>query len=113
MTVDEGDALKRQWFHILLALADGARHGAAIRDRVLEQSEGEVMLWPAMLYGSLDDLTSRGLLEELDEEEEPEGSGRRRFYRITPAGRRALATEADRLAALVRLARSRGPVEAT
>lgn len=107
-----GSPLKSQWFHILLALSSGVLHGAAVRERVLAQSDGAVKLWPAMLYGSLDDLSERGLIEELPEDEAPEAGGRRRFYRITPAGRRSLAEEAERLEALVNLVRARNPLGA-
>lgn len=99
------DRLKTQWFHILLALAAGDAHGAAIRERVHEQSEGAVRLWPAMLYGSLEELAARGWIEELPDERHPQGeSDRRRIYRITAAGRRAMAAETARLERLVRLA---------
>ena len=101
--------MRKNWFYILVSLAAGPRHGLAIMRDVLELTGGEVRLWPAALYGSLDDLRARGLIEELSEPEvRPEGeSERKRYYRVTPAGRRALAEETDRLAGLVRAARAR------
>ena len=101
--------LKPQWFHILLALSDEARHGSGIVRSVLEQTDGKLRLWPATLYGSLDDLAGRGWIEELTEAEgRPEGeSEKKRFYRITPDGGRLLAAEADRLQALARSALER------
>lgn len=98
-------------FHILVALADRDLHGAGIVRDALDRTEGEVRLWPATLYGTLDDLAGEGLIEELRGEERPEEkSERRRYYRITARGRDALAEEAARLAALVGMARERlGP----
>src|SRR5436190_1489031 len=73
-------------------------HGTAIQDDVRELSRGDVRLWPATLYGSLEELVAKGWLEEVAEDERREGiSGRERFYRITRAGRLALKPEASRL----------------
>jgi DNA-binding PadR family transcriptional regulator len=101
--------LKTPWYYILLALAAGDRHGLAIAREVLGLSDGLVRLWPATLYGALEDLCDRGWIEELDEEKgrPAEESERRRYYRITRAGRAALSAETQRLAGLVRIARSR------
>ena len=99
-------SLKPHWFYILLALADGDRHGLAIARDVQSLSDGAVRLWPATLYGSLDDLRRRKWIEELPEHPEQE-SERRRYYRLTRAGRAVLTDEAERLGRLARLARSR------
>jgi DNA-binding PadR family transcriptional regulator len=108
-------ALKPRWFHILLALSDRDLHGSDIMRVVLEQSEGELRLWPAMLYGSLEQMMDRGLIEELlDDAERPEGaSARRRYFRITDNGRQRLGREADRMAAMARLARARNALRET
>lgn len=98
--------LKPAWFHILLALADGARHGFAIRERVEARTEGEVRLWPATLYGSLRDLTEAGAIEPLEGEDDPDDDQRRQYYRLTERGRVMLRAEADRLQALVDAARA-------
>ena len=99
-------SLKPHWFYILLALADGDRHGLAIARDVPSLSDGGVRLWPATLYGSLDDLRARKWIEELAEQPEAE-SERKRYYRLTRTGRAVLTDEADRLGRLARLARSR------
>ena len=101
--------LKSQWFHILLALSEEARHGSGIVRSVLQQTNGKLRLWPATLYGSLEDLVALGWIEELtDLGERPEGeSEKKRFYRITRAGARVLAAEAGRLEALARTALDR------
>lgn len=98
--------MKTHWFHILLALSDDVRHGSGIVRAVLDQTDGELRLWPATLYGSLDELSGKGWIEEVtDEGERPEGeSDRKRFYRLTPAGAGALAEEAARLQTLARAA---------
>jgi PadR family transcriptional regulator PadR len=105
--------MKRQWFHILLALADAPRHGSGIVRAVLKQTGDQLRLWPATLYGSLDTLSSMGWIEEVtDAPERPEGeSERKRFYRITAAGARALAEEGARLETLARAALGSPAVE--
>jgi DNA-binding PadR family transcriptional regulator len=100
------DTLKPHLFYILLVLADGDRHGLAIARGVQALSHGDVRLWPATLYGSLEDLRARKWIEELAEHPEDE-SERRRYYRLTRAGRAVLAGEAARLGRLARLARTR------
>lgn len=100
--------LRSNWFHILLALAEGDRHGSAIARDVLEQTDDGVRLWPATLYRTLDDMVAAGLIRELTGGEHPEGeSARRRFYQITGNGRRALAAAAERMAGLAGAARTR------
>ena len=93
--------LKVAWFHILLALADEAQHGYAIRKTVRERTEGAVKLYPATLYGSIRELSERGLIEALEGEDDPDEDQRRRYYRLTESGREALRSEIDRLQGLV------------
>jgi DNA-binding PadR family transcriptional regulator len=99
-------ALKATHFYILLALSREDRHGLAIARDVQTLSDGRVRLWPATLYGSLEELCDRRWIEELDEHPEDE-SERRRYYRLTGAGRQALAAEAEHMSRVARLARSR------
>jgi DNA-binding PadR family transcriptional regulator len=101
--------IKTSWYYILLSLAAADRHGLAVAREVLSLSDGRLRLWPAMLYGALADLCERGWIEELtDPRRRPsDESERKRYYRITRAGRRAAAAETERLAGLVRVARSR------
>ena len=103
------EALKPHWFQILLSLADGALHGTAIMEEVLERTDGEMKLWPGTLYGSLADLADAELIEEtVPPEDAPSEGGKRRFYALTGAGRRALAAEVRRLERFVNVARNRG-----
>jgi DNA-binding PadR family transcriptional regulator len=101
--------LKPQWFHILLALSQGTHHGSGIVRSVLQETDGKMRLWPATLYGSLDELCSVGWISEVsDPEERPAGaSERKRFYRITPDGARLLTAEAERLSSLAARALAR------
>jgi DNA-binding PadR family transcriptional regulator len=98
--------LEPHWFQILLALADRDLHGLAVMNDVLERTGGRMRLWPGMLYRALGRLVDLRLVVEIDP---PAGAasagGRPRFFRITPAGRRACAAEAERLAGFVEVAR--------
>ena len=98
--------LKPAWFHILLALGNAPLHGFAIRDAVLERTGGKVTLWPATLYGSMADMAEEGLIEPLAADAEPDDDARRRYYRLTPRGRRVLKAEADRMAELATAAQA-------
>jgi DNA-binding PadR family transcriptional regulator len=98
--------LKTQWFHILLSLAGGEQHGYAIMQEVLDRTDGRLRLWPATLYGSIKRLIEAGLIEESDERPAPElDDARRRYYGLTPLGRRVLKVECERLQKLVRTTR--------
>ena len=94
-------------FHILIALADGETHGYAIMQEVARRSGGSVRLGPGTLYGAIGRLLEDGLIEESEERPDPEmDDTRRRYYRLTNSGGRVLAAETERLAGLVRAARS-------
>jgi DNA-binding PadR family transcriptional regulator len=98
--------MKGAWFHILLALADGAQHGFAIRQSVEARTDGGVKLYPATLYGSLRALSEAGLVEALEGDDDPDDDQRRRYYDLTVAGREALRDEVARLQQLVDEARA-------
>jgi len=96
-------------FHILLALADGDRHGYAILLEVERRTGGELKLSAGTLYRSIQRMLEQGLITETRERPAPElDDERRRYYRITPFGVEVARAEARRLAALVRLARGSG-----
>jgi DNA-binding PadR family transcriptional regulator len=100
--------MRRHWFFILLSLADRDRHGSGIMRDVLELTEGELKLWPVTLYGSLDELREHGLIRALERPPAEEaGSARKRWFRITASGRRALAAEVARLQGTLRVATRR------
>jgi DNA-binding PadR family transcriptional regulator len=95
-------------FYILLALADGDKHGYAIMKEVEERTERQIVLRPGTLYQAISRLLSAGLIAEVDERPDPAvDDERRRYYRLTLGGRAALATEAQRLARAVQVAREK------
>lgn len=94
-------------FHVLLALADQPRYGLSIAEEVARRTGGEVRPGPGTLYCTIKKLLDDGWIEE----HFPRGEAtdpRRRYYRILPAGRRALAAETARLERLVAVARAKG-----
>ena len=100
-------------FSILLALKDGEKHGYAILRSVLEASDGAVKLLPGTLYNLLKRMLEDGWIEELEERPDPAlDDERRRYYRLTGLGEKVASLEAERLAALVRTARSHGMLKA-
>jgi DNA-binding PadR family transcriptional regulator len=101
------DPLPSAAFQILLALAGEDLHGYAIMRQVEEQTGGRVRLGPGTLYSSIQTLLEEGLLEEVDGAADSASDERRRYYRLTTAGRKAARYEADRIADLLRVARAR------
>jgi DNA-binding PadR family transcriptional regulator len=95
-------------FHILLALADEERHGYGIMQDVAQQTGGALQLGPGTLYGCLKRMLAAGLVEESDERPDPTlDDERRRYYRMTPFGKRIVRAEAKRLAGAVTVAMAR------
>ena len=102
------DPLPSAAFHILLALSDGEKHGYGIMREVAEDTDNTVRLGPGTLYGSIQTLLDAGYVDEIAERADPAaGDERRRYYRLSGIGRAALKTEAERMASLLRLARSK------
>ena len=98
-------SMKPAVFHILLALSGEDLHGLGIAQSVEESTAGDVKLGPGTLYRSLKEMARDGLIEEARApagEDDP----RRRFYRISDAGRAAVASEAGRMERLVEVARA-------
>ena len=94
-------------FLVLLMLAKGERHGYGIMQDVLAHTEGRIELEAGSLYRTIRRLADEKLLDEAARRPAAESDDeRRRYYRLTPFGRRVVAAEATRLRALVRLAES-------
>jgi DNA-binding PadR family transcriptional regulator len=92
-------------FHILLALANGPCHGYGIMKQVEIESQGKVSMGPGTLYGSLKRMLEAGLVEESGSQADPDaGNERRIYYKMTGAGKKALAAELLRFKHLVALA---------
>jgi DNA-binding PadR family transcriptional regulator len=94
---------------ILIALADGEKHGYAIMREVEERTGGRVKLYPGTLYANIKRLLADGLIDELDERPDADDE-RRRYYRLSRAGRSAGKAEIERLDAIVSAARASGLV---
>ena len=101
--------LSRDTFHILVSLAGDDRHGYSILQEIAERTSGEVRLSPSTLYSAIKRLLEEGLIEELEERPDPKHDDeRRRYYRLTRAGKRAAMEEARQLEKLLSDARSTG-----
>ena len=99
-------------FHILLALADGEKHGYAIMQEVAAITNGGMKMGPGTLYGSIKRMLEMGLISESDERPDPAlDDERRRYYRLTSFGERVAKAESQRLAALVHAATMKKLIE--
>ena len=99
-------------FHILVALSDADRHGYAIMQEVAQRTGGRTKLNPGTLYTTIQRLLDKGLIVELNERRDPdEDDERRRYYRLTPSGKRVAQLELARLSEMVALGRRAGLVE--
>lgn len=106
-SVDSRLPLKPKVLHTLLAVADGPRHGYGIMQEVAERTDGQVRLWPAALYGLLRELEEGDLIAESDSRPSAEEDDeRRRYFALTPHGKRVLDAEVRRLEAIVTHARA-------
>lgn len=95
-------------FNIMLALADGEKHGYGIMLEVEANTNGQITMGPGTLYGSIKRMLKADLIEECDERSDPElDHQRRRYYRLTGMGQQVLRLEAERLASQVHLARAK------
>jgi len=102
------DPLPSAAFHILISLAEQDLHGYGIMRQVAEQTDGRMRLGPGTLYSSIQALLEQRFIEELEPREDIKlGQERRRYYRLTSAGRKLARSEAERLADLLRVARTR------
>jgi DNA-binding PadR family transcriptional regulator len=102
------DPLPSAAFQILLSLAGEDLHGYGIMRQVAEQTEGRMRLGPGTLYSSIQTLLEEKFIEEVGLREDVKlGQERRRYYRLTSAGRKLARSEADRLAGFLRVARAK------
>ena len=95
-------------FHILLALADGEKHGYSIMQEIIAISDNTVKIGPGTLYGAIKRMLAANLIAETAERPDPAlDDQRRRYYRLTDFGERVLSAEARRLASVISVARSK------
>lgn len=100
--MEKGTTLSRSAFLVLLALSDRARHGLGIIDDVEDRTCGRERMGPGTLYGTLKRLVELDMIEETEVPPDPDDHDpRRKYYRILPAGREAVAAEAETLRTLV------------
>jgi DNA-binding PadR family transcriptional regulator len=94
--------------HILLALADGEKHGYSIMQEVEQITDGRVKMGPGTLYGTIKRMLQKGLIEETDDRPDPAlDDERRRYYRLTGFGQRVVYAEVQRLQQLVTVAHAK------
>jgi DNA-binding PadR family transcriptional regulator len=94
--------------HILLALADGERHGYGIMLEIERLTRGATRMGPGTLYGTLKRLAAARLVTEAGERPDVDlDDERRRYYRITRLGTRVLEAESARVSRLLRAARAK------
>ena len=104
-TASDLTPLSPAFFHILLSLGEGERHGYAIKREIAVRTGGKLRLGPGVLYGSIHKMLELGLIEETDDRPDPHlDDERRRYYRISNYGRKAAQAEAARMGELVQLA---------
>ena len=106
MAAGRESALSPPAHHILLALGTEAKHGYAIMRDIAERSGGTIRVLPGTLYSTIKKMLADGLIDEVAAPRDADSEdARRRYYRVTRAGRTAVATETRRLALLVKLGR--------
>ena len=93
-------------FHILLALADGERHGYSIMQEIDRQTDGKLRIGATTLYRSIKQMLEASLIAEVDERPDPAlDDERRRYYRLTSLGQQVASAEARRLEQALNVAR--------
>jgi DNA-binding PadR family transcriptional regulator len=95
-------------FQILLALGGGASHGYAIGKEIEARTTGRLNPTTGSLYQALRRLREDGLIVPADPPADDDtGDSRRRYFQLTPLGRRVMALEVERMEILISLARRR------
>jgi DNA-binding PadR family transcriptional regulator len=95
-------------FHVLLALADGEKHGYAVMKEIRTRTGGAISLGASTLYGIVKRLVEDGLIEESSERPDPAlDDERRRYYGLTELGRAVAVAESRRLEATLGIARAK------
>ena len=99
-------------FNILLTLVDGEKHGYGIMLEVETNTNGQMLMGPGTLYGSIKRMLKAGLIEETSERPDPElDDQRRRYYKLSGLGQQAVRLEAERLASQVSVAMTKNVID--
>jgi len=101
---EENKPLTEPVLLILMSLSDQPRHGYALIQDIEALSHGRVRMSTGTLYGAL-----RRLLEDrwIERFEQEDTSREKQAYKLTPAGRKRLQFEIDRMKQLTRSAAAR------
>jgi DNA-binding PadR family transcriptional regulator len=95
-------------FHVLIALADGEKHGYAIIKEVARRTDGAIRLSAGTLYTLIRRFVQEGVIVESDERPDPAlDDERRRYYRVTAFGRDVARAEAARMESTLSMARAK------
>ena len=95
-------------FQVLIALADGEKHGYAIIKEVARRTGGEIALGAGTLYAIVRRFVEEGVIAESAERPDPSlDDERRRYYRLTPFGRDVARAEAARMETALGMARAK------
>jgi DNA-binding PadR family transcriptional regulator len=95
-------------FQVLVALADGEKHGYAIIKEVHRRTDGKVRLGAGTLYALIKRFVQDGLIVECDERPDPAlDDERRRYYRLSEDGRAVALAEAARMEEAIDQARAK------
>jgi DNA-binding PadR family transcriptional regulator len=104
--VDQDELLPLKPIEVLVLsmLSSGERHGYGIRQDILEHTHGAIELEAGNLYRTIRRLERASFIDESSRRPSNDNDDeRRRYYRLTPLGRRVLAAELERFRELVRL----------
>ena len=94
--------------HVLLALADGDKHGYAIKKEVARRTAGQIRLGPGTLYGLIKRFLTAGIITESGDRPAPAlDDERRHYYRLTEFGAEVLRAELQRLEEMLATARAK------
>jgi DNA-binding PadR family transcriptional regulator len=100
--------LTPQEFQLLVALADGEKHGYAVIKDVARRSEGKVVLRAGTLYAIIRRFEDDGLISESAARPDPAlDDERRRYFRLTDRGRQVALAETERLTETLAQARTK------
>jgi DNA-binding PadR family transcriptional regulator len=95
-------------FEVLIALADGEKHGYAIIKEVARRTDGEVSLSAGTLYAIIRRFEQEGVIQESDERPDPAlDDERRRYYKLTAFGREVAQAEARRMETALKMAHAK------
>jgi len=100
--------LSAPMFQVLIALADGEKHGYAVIKEIKRRTEGEITLSAGTLYAIIRKFEGEGVVEECDQRPDPAlDDERRRYYRLTTFGREVAKAEASRMESALRMAQAK------